>query len=572
MKLRKILAVVLALALVCATFGACGNDAGTSGSSGTTSTTSETGEESTGEAETGSTGNTSLNLRNAMEPTSLNTLLATYAYDFQVIHALYECLYELDENDVPQLAAAESVDISEDKLVYTFHLREDGTWSNGDKVTANDFAFAWQQALNPDVASSYAYMLFFIHNAEAYLEGTCEWEDVGVKVIDEMTLEVTLDNPLPYATNLFAFKTLAPINQKFYEEVGADKYNTDPEYFCVNGMYTLTEWSHNSQMVVQKRADYHNADDVTVDTITYKIITDDQAALNSYLSGELDYTALSSGETCQQAENAGFEVFANQASSAFYALCNTNNEFLSNVNLRKALSLAFDKQALIDAIFKNDNQPATSLTPPSLMGANQSSFQEALLAEVGELWPANGDVEKAKEYLETALSELGCTVADITLSIDCADSSLSQSYAAFLQEQWRVNLGIENVTINPMQTKQVSANRNTGDYCMSLAGWSPDYNDPMTFLDLWVTGGGNNQTGWGSEEYDSLIEQATKEVDEVARQELLYQAEQVLAEGCPILLTYWQVENYSYDTNKILDGARITANQTKFFWATVAEE
>ena len=154
MKLRKILAVVLALALVCATFGACGNDAGTSPTRGTTSTTSETGEESTGEAETGSTGNTSLTLRNAMEPTSLNTLLATYAYDFQVINALFECLYELDENDVPQLAAAESVDISEDKLVYTFHLREDGTWSNGDKVTAIEFAFAWQQALNPDVASS----------------------------------------------------------------------------------------------------------------------------------------------------------------------------------------------------------------------------------------------------------------------------------------------------------------------------------------------------------------------------------------------------------------------------------
>lgn len=219
MKLRKILAVVLAMALLCATFAACGNDAGTSTSSGTTSSTSSSGESKT---ETASTGDVTLNLRNAMEPTSLNTLLATYAYDFQVINALYECLYELDENDVPQPAAAESVDISEDKLVYTFHLRQDGTWSNGDPVTANDFAFAWQQALTPEVASNYAYMLFFIHNAEPFLKGEVTWEEVGVKVIDDYTLEVTLDDPLPYANNLFSFKTLAPINQKFYEEVGAD--------------------------------------------------------------------------------------------------------------------------------------------------------------------------------------------------------------------------------------------------------------------------------------------------------------------------------------------------------------
>ena len=576
MKLRKILAAVLAAALLCTSFAACGNTSGTSSTaSGTSSTTSEasTADDSSSGAEaetTGASGGT-LNLRSTMEPTSLNSLLATYAYDFTPMQAMIECLYRDDENDVPQPAAAESVDISDDKLVYTFHLREGATWSNGDPVVATDFEFAWQQALNPEVASSYAYMLFFIHNAEAYLEGTCEWSDVGVKVIDEYTLEVTLDDPLPYATDLFAFPTLAPINQKFYEEVGADKYATDPEYFCVNGMYEMTSWNHNSEIVFEKRADYWNAAEVGPDKIVYKIITDDQAGLNSYLSGEIDYTDLNSGETVLQAENAGFEVGVKPARSTYYAYVNTQNEFLSNVNLRKALSLAFDKQALIDSIFKNDNLPATSLTPPAIMGANESSFQEALYDEVGELWPANGDVEKAKEYLNTALEELGCSASDIVFSIDCADSSLSQSYAAFLQEQWRVNLGLENITINPMQTKQVSANRNSGDYCLSLAGWSPDYNDPMTFMDLWVTGGGNNQTGWGNEEYDSLIEQATAESDENARQELLIQAEQILADECPILLTYWQCQNYSYNTDKIVDGARITANQTTFWYATLAE-
>lgn len=573
MKFRKILAMVMALALLCATFAACGDTSGTSSSAGTSSTASDSGDSSAaeeGETATGGSGGT-LNMRNTMEPTSLNTLLATYAYDFTPINAMIECLYRDDENDVPQPAGAETVDISDDKLVYTFHLREDATWSNGDPVVATDYEFAWQQALNPEVASDYAYMLYFIHNAEPYFNGEVEWSEVGVKVIDDYTLEVTLDNPLPYATDLFAFPTLAPINQKFYEEVGADKYATDAEYFCCNGMYELTEWSHNSQIVFQKREDYWNADAVGPDEIVYKIITDSQAGLNSYLSREIDYTDLDSGEVVQQAEAAGFEVGVKPARSSYYLIVNTEDEFMSNQNLRLALAYSIDKQALVDTVYQNDNQPMTSFTPPAIMGANDSSFQEALVAERGEMYPGSGDLEKAQEYLQAALEELGCTAADLTLSIDCADDSLRRNCATFLQEQWRQNLGLENITVNSMQTKQVSANRQSGDYCMSLGGWSPDYNDAINFLDLWVTDGGNNDSFWSNEEYDNLIAQATAEADEEVRQQYLFDAEEILAAEMPVIPLYWQCQNYSYNKDKIVDGAIITANQTTFYYATLAE-
>ena len=573
MKLRKILAMVMALALLCATFTACGDTSGTSSSAGTSSTASDSGDSSAaeeGETATGGSGGT-LNMRNTMEPTSLNTLLATYAYDFTPINAMIECLYRDDENDVPQPAGAETVDISDDKLVYTFHLREDATWSNGDPVVATDYEFAWQQALNPEVASDYAYMLYFIHNAEPYFNGKVEWSEVGVKVIDDYTLEVTLDNPLPYATDLFAFPTLAPINQKFYEEVGADKYATDAEYFCCNGMYELTEWSHNSQIVFQKREDYWNADAVGPDEIVYKIITDSQAGLNSYLSREIDYTDLDSGEVVQQAEAAGFEVGVKPARSSYYLIVNTEDEFMSNQNLRLALAYSIDKQALVDTVYQNDNQPMTSFTPPAIMGANDSSFQEALVAERGEMYPASGDLEKAQEYLQAALEELGCTVDELNLSIDCADDSLRLNCATFLQEQWRQNLGIENIAVNSMQTKQVSANRQSGDYCMSLGGWSPDYNDAINFLDLWVTDGGNNDSFWSNEEYDNLIAQATAEADEEVRQQYLFDAEEILAAEMPVIPLYWQCQNYSYNKDKIVDGAIITANQTTFYYATLAE-
>ena len=573
MKFRKILAMVMALALLCATFTACGDTSGTSSSAGTSSTASDSGDSSAaeeGETATGGSGGT-LNMRNTMEPTSLNTLLATYAYDFTPINAMIECLYRDDENDVPQPAGAETVDISDDKLVYTFHLREDATWSNGDPVVATDYEFAWQQALNPKVASDYAYMLYFIHNAEPYFNGEVEWSEVGVKVIDDHTLEVTLDNPLPYATDLFAFPTLAPINQKFYEEVGADKYATDAEYFCCNGMYELTEWSHNSQIVFQKREDYWNADAVGPDEIVYKIITDSQAGLNSYLSREIDYTDLDSGEVVQQAEAAGFEVGVKPARSSYYLIVNTEDEFMSNQNLRLALAYSIDKQALVDTVYQNDNQPMTSFTPPAIMGANDSSFQEALVAERGEMYPGSGDLEKAQEYLQAALEELGCTVDELNLSIDCADDSLRRNCATFLQEQWRQNLGIENITVNSMQTKQVAANRQSGDYCMSLGGWSPDYNDAINFLDLWVTDGGNNDSFWGNEEYDNLIAQATAEADEEVRQQYLFDAEEILAAEMPVIPLYWQCQNYSYNKDKIVDGAIITANQTTFYYATLAE-
>ena len=573
MKLRKILAMVMALALLCATFTACGDTSGTSSSAGTSSTASDSGDSSAaeeGETATGGSGGT-LNMRNTMEPTSLNTLLATYAYDFTPINAMIECLYRDDENDVPQPAGAETVDISDDKLVYTFHLREDATWSNGDPVVATDYEFAWQQALNPEVASDYAYMLYFIHNAEPYFNGEVEWSEVGVKVIDDYTLEVTLDNPLPYATDLFAFPTLAPINQKFYEEVGADKYATDAEYFCCNGMYELTEWSHNSEIVFEKREEYWNADAVGPDTIVYKIITDSQAGLNSYLSREIDYTDLDSGEVVQQAEAAGFEVGVKPARSSYYLIVNTEDEFMSNQNLRLALAYSIDKQALVDTVYQNDNQPMTSFTPPAIMGANDSSFQEALVAERGEMYPGSGDLEKAQEYLQAALEELGCTVDELNLSIDCADDSLRRNCATFLQEQWRQNLGIENITVNSMQTKQVAANRQSGDYCMSLGGWSPDYNDAINFLDLWVTDGGNNDSFWSNEEYDNLIAQATAEADEEVRQQYLFDAEEILAAEMPIIPLYWQCQNYSYNKDKIVDGAIITANQTTFYYATLAE-
>ena len=558
MKLKKVLALVLSAALVVSAFAGCGgNSSKTSTESIAASESSAESTESTasGDSTPAASGDATatftpktvdaaktISLNAGMEPTGLNTLTSTYAIEFSLFKHMYENLVSLDDDDNTVPGAAESWDYDEDTLTYTFHLRKDGVWTNGDPVTAKDFEFAWSQALNPDVASDYAYFLYFIKNAEKYFNGEVAWDEVGVKVVDDYTLEVTMEQPTPYALFLFSFGTLAPINQRFYEAVGADLYSTEAQYFCTNGPFALTEWSHNDKIVMQKNDAWHGAADVEVEEIDWKIITDANAALSSFLAGDLDMVGLGTGELIKQAEAAGATIQSYTDGTSFYIYFNNNDQYLSNVNLRRALFNAIDEQKEIDTVWQNDNEPMTSFTAPGVSATDGTSFA----GKVGELYAPSRDQEKAKEYLATALSELGCTVDDLSahLSIDCGDSPTSIAEASFYQEQWRQVLGIE-VAVNSMITKQGSQNRKTGNYVMSITGWGPDYNDPNTFLDLWVTDGGNNQTGFSNERYDELIDLAAKETDLEKRESYFIECEQIIADQLPIGPAFWRAPSYA---------------------------
>lgn len=560
MKLKKVLALVLSAALVVSAFAGCGGNSSSSTTSTESIAASESSAESTestasGDSTPAASGDATaiftpktvdaaktISLNAGMEPTGLNTLTSTYAIEFSLFKHMYENLVTLDDDDNTVPGAAESWDYDEDTLTYTFHLRKDGVWTNGDPVTAKDFEFAWSQALNPDVASDYAYFLYFIKNAEKYFNGEVTWDEVGVKVVDDYTLEVTMEQPTPYALFLFSFGTLAPINQRFYEAVGADLYSTEAQYFCTNGPFALTEWSHNDKIVMQKNDAWHGAADVEVEEIDWKIITDANAALSSFLAGDLDMVGLGTGELIKQAEAAGATIQSYTDGTSFYIYFNNNDQYLSNVNLRRALFNAIDEQKEIDTVWQNDNEPMTSFTAPGVSATDGTSFA----GKVGELYAPSRDQEKAKEYLATALSELGCTVDDLSahLSIDCGDSATSTAEASFYQEQWRQVLGIE-VTVNPMITKQGSQNRKTGNYVMSVTGWGPDYNDPNTFLDLWVTDGGNNQTGFSNERYDELIDLASKETDLEKRESYFIECEQIIADQLPIGPAFWRAPSYA---------------------------
>ena len=589
MKMKKVLALILALALVVTSFAACAGTTTTESSTTEESTTTESSaEESTTEESSEAkstqdmdvtpvrTGATTvptkvegvadadtLNFRIGMEPTGMNTTTISYSDEFTMVNNMYDTLTRVQEDGTYGPAAAEIIDVSSDELTYTFHLRKDGVWTNGDTVTAEDFAFAWSEVLNPEVGAEYAYFLYFIENAEDYYNGNCEWEDVGIKVIDDFTLEVKLHTALPYALELFSFGVLAPVNKNFYEAVGADLYNTEPEYFCSNGPFALVEWSHGEKLVVQKFEDYYHADKVDAQQITFKIISDANAVLNAFLAGEIDYTGvLSTGDQITMVEGAGYEVLTFPSKTYYYIMCNLNNPVLANVNMRRALALAIDKQALCDATLGNGSVPLENLAPGVNIGDH--SYQEAAIAaNNGEpYYPANGDQEKAKEYFATALEELGMTADEITLGIDCGDSSLAISQASFYQETWQSLFGI-TIEVNSMITKQVSANRSARDYDLTMGGWGPDYNDPISDLDLWVTGGGINEGDYSNEEYDKQIKIARTTTDVATREAAFIECEKILADEYPVLPVYCRGNAVSL-SDKITGGFIVDQNQTTY--------
>lgn len=581
MKRSKILALVLALALVCTTFAACGdNNTSSTASKPANSGTSSTAESSTGEnsaestpasdnmAYPGTPGDNEITINFGAEE-KLNTLVETYSHCFALTKHYMVNLVQLDENDEVVPGVATEWTISDDGLVYNFKLREGMTWTNGEPVTAKDFTFAWEKLLTKDTGSNYAYFAYIFKNGEKFYNGECGIEDVGFKAVSDYELEVTLEGPTPYALFTFSFGSLAPVNQKFYEEVGADKYMTEAQYFNTNGAFKVESWTHDDSIVLVKNPDFYDADKVQLDKINCKMIIDSAAQLNAFQAGELDVCTLNA-DSREIMVNEDYPIQSYSDGAEFHMLFNTNNEVLANANIRKALSLAIDREAFIAAIAKGSNQVATSFTT-GVNGVNGTPFRDDVLAEYDELFKKNADPDAAKEAWNKGLEELGITSEEAAskISMNTGNSDDATKQGAFFQEQFRTNLGIE-IAVNPMTTQAQSDARDNRDYALDFTGWGPDYNDPMTFLDLWVTGGGNNDTRWSNAEYDQLIADATDETDENARQEMFYRCEEILADEYPVIPTYWRADSYAINRDRVTGGELITSFQTKFFYADLA--
>ncbi len=460
-------------------------------------------------------------------------------------------LYKLDENDQPVPDLAEETTVSDDGLTYTFKLREDAKWNNGDPVTAHDFVYAWTIAMKKETASVYGFILYNnIKNGDKFFAGECKEEDLGCKALDDYTLEVTFNTPLAYALNLFAFQSYLPVNQKIYEAAGKNAdgtsmYNKDVDTMAYNGPYYISEWVHDDHITLTKNEDFYDADSIKIPKIKYTMMTDANTRLNAFQAGQVDCINVNA-EQVKQLETLNEPVYSYTDNSNWYFQYNLKgNKILSNAKVRMALGNAIDPKAYVENVVANGSVVANGLVPTSINGANNGKYVD------GRDDLLDHDTAGAKALFDEGLKELGMTVDEVgTLEYVCDDQSGARKEAEYFQSQWEKVLGI-NVEIKPMAFKARLSVMETGDFDIVFAGWSPDYNDAMTFLDMFMIGNGNNYGKYEGKEYNDLMKQAMNEVDAAKRQEIMQQAETILIkEDCVVYPLYFSVVNYA-KSNKI---------------------
>lgn len=455
----------------------------------------------------------------------LNQVLTTDGISFSILNNIMEGLYRLDENNEPQPAMAESVDISDDKLTYTFHLRDGIKWSNGEPVTAGDFKYSWLRAMHADTSGPYANILYdYIVGGEEYFEEKVDESEVAIEAIDEQTLEVQLKAPTPFFLGLTAFATYFPLNEAFINEVGEDNFALTADAILYNGPFVMTEYNQAEGVTLEKNQEYWDKDNVELDKATMKVIKEQSTALNLYESGELDRVYLSSQDvdTFRDSDEFGTET----QFISWYLLFNFQEEPFDNENIRKAFQYAYDPKILADTILNNGSEPAYGLVALGVHGNDNQTFREV----AGDV--IQPDFDKAKEYLEKGLDEIGELPA---IELLTADDTIAKDAATFLQSAFKENLDIDVDIVTKPYSGRLDAMRES-EFQMGISKWGADYNDAFDILSLW---NGDPLSGlrgnFSNDEYKKLIDQALVEPDEAKRLDMLVEAERIALEDAGAL-------------------------------------
>jgi len=468
-----------------------------------------------------------------VEVASMDPQIATDGTSFEVIAAITEGLYSIDEAGSPILAMAESVDKSADGLTYTFKLR-DAKWSDGTAVTAKDFVFSWRRLVDPEVASEYAFIMEIagVKNAVAATTGDKPVEELGVTAKDDKTLVVELDVPVPYFESLMAFPSFLPVNEAFFTKAG-DTYGTSPATLLSNGPFKITAYEPAATTItLEKNADYWDAGKVALDGIQYQVIKDSQQAMLSYQNGDLDVATLSGEQVEQFQADPEFKNIV--AGYLWYISPNQTVKGLENVNLRKALALSYDKEAIAKNILKDGSIVADFAVPTLLAtGPDGKDYRETADTYLST------DKAKALEFWNTAKTELGVTTLKYTMIVEDTESAIN--VAQFIQSEIQTTLPGVTIELQTMPKKNRVERMQEGDFELGLTRWGPDYADPMTYLDMWTTGSPNNYGFWSNKDYDEIIESAKKgelALDLVARWEALKDAEAIVMDEAVIFPVY----------------------------------
>ncbi|WP_040212017.1 peptide ABC transporter substrate-binding protein [Clostridium polynesiense] len=472
------------------------------------------------------------------EPKTIDPALNSAVDGATVLQNAFEGLMRLDENDKPIAGVAEKWDVSPDGLEYTFKLRKDAKWSDGQQVKAQDFEYAWKRALNPDTAAEYASQLYYIKNGEKYNQKQAKAEDLGIKVVDEYTLKVTLEYATAYFLSLMAFPTYFPVRKDIVEK-DPEAWATKPESYISNGPFKMKEWKPKDTLTFIKNDNYWGAKNVKLDTIEFKMIEEATSALATYRADEIDIIEQPPAQETPQLLKDGVAKIYPYLGTYFYCINVSPNaekvdpeaaKALKNPKVRKALAMSLNRQLIVDNVTKGGQLPAFSFVPKGIPDHANKDFTSK------QYFNPNGDIEAAKKLLAEAGYPDGKGLPKIVLSYNTNEAH--QNIAQAVQDMWKNNLSID-IELRNEEWKVFQKTRNTKNYIIARHGWIADYVDPVSFLDMWVSNSGNNDAGYSNPKYDNFIELAKKEQDLAKRTEYLHQAEDILMEDMPVIPVYY---------------------------------
>ncbi|MDR2212320.1 MAG: peptide ABC transporter substrate-binding protein [Pseudomonadales bacterium] len=505
----------------------------------------------------------SVRIAQGSEPPNLNSIKSTDQTSIFYIEHVMEGL--LRKNARNELVGGVAERWEMEGTTARFWLRQNAVWSDGVPVTAHDFVFAWRQVVNPEVAAEYASIMYPVKNAEAINQGKLPLEALGVTALDDYTLEVELETPTGYFLSLTSFMIYYPVRQDFYEAQNG-RYFADVRNMIFNGPFTITSWVHGASLRMEKNPTYWDADSVTLNVIDTPYITnDEQAVFNLFKDGMLALVNNLAAEQLRGALDNRMRIYAHPDGSVFYVEFNHRDDRVTrNLNLRKAMQAVYDSEELVyKAIGIAGYIPGRSLIPVYMNGV-----QDKFRVEYPEQ-PASLDIEKAREYLELAKQELGLDEIP-PLSILCDDTNGAILQAQYFQSLFKRTLGID-IKVDAQTFKQRLDKSGNGNFDLILAGWGPDYEDPLTFGDLFASWNVNNKGRYNSPVYDAYVRTVQGTSDQQVRMDALGRMQQHIIDEAVILPNFERVSNGVRDPR--LQGVVFsqTGASTTFTYAHVTE-
>lgn len=542
-KVKQLCAVALAATLALSVLAGCG------------------GAKSNDKAATPAASKQEITYNLGADPRTLDPALCTDTTGHGILANAFAGLCELDDKEKAIPGEAEKWDVSGDKLTYTFHLRKGIKWSNGDPVTAKDYEYEWKRLLNPDTASEYAYQLYYLKGGQAYNEGKGSADAVGVKATDDSTLVVTLEAPTPYFLEMLAQAYYFPVNQKLVES--NKDWANDAKTLVSNGPFKITEYTIKDKAVLEKNDNYYDKDKVKLSKLTMKFVAEETSAWASYKSGQFDIVDTVPKSDIQGAlKDGSAKKFPNVAT--YFLSVNVSDKakevdpnaakVLSDAKVRKALSIAIDRKAIVENVTKGGQIPAHSMVPAGILGPDGKEFNEKT-----KYFGETADVEGAKKLLAEAGYPDGQGLPPIQILFN-PESGHGDTMQA-IQDMWK-KIGV-NAELQSQEWKVFLKTRVDKKYEIARDGWNADYVDPMTFLDMFISVSAQNNCGYTNTKYDAVIDAAKKELDPSKRYELLHQAEDMLMADMPIIPLYYYTRPIGI--KDYVKGVKVSVMNTLYF-------